>query len=146
MEWKGKSLLIIQIVDVSKNLMYDKVSAKSEFLSLINATVSHEMRNPLNSILNQNLNLKSIMQTFGESILDLEGKMKLPRTEKAALVESFVEKMKDVYKQARSCQKMQRSSSKMLNHQINCMMDYASITSGTFKHNTKQIFDVKEAL
>jgi len=49
---RGKKHRLVQIIDVSKSLLYDKVSAKSEFISLINATVSHEMMNPLNSILN----------------------------------------------------------------------------------------------
>ncbi len=30
--------------------MYGQSKAKSEFLSLINASVSHELRNPLNSV------------------------------------------------------------------------------------------------
>mmetsp|Transcript_29360 Transcript_29360/g.44309 ORF Transcript_29360/g.44309 Transcript_29360/m.44309 type:complete len:143 (-) Transcript_29360:1784-2212(-) len=48
----GVIKILLTVVDVSKNLLYDKLSAKNEFLQLINATVSHEMRNPLNSILN----------------------------------------------------------------------------------------------
>ena len=49
---QGVEKILFQVVDVSKSLLYDKASAQTEFLSLINATVSHEMRNPLNSILN----------------------------------------------------------------------------------------------
>jgi len=41
---------MIQIIDVSKEILYDKEKAHNELLNLINATVSHEMRNPLNSI------------------------------------------------------------------------------------------------
>ena len=41
---------MIQIIDVSKEILYDKEKAHTELLNLINATVSHEMRNPLNSI------------------------------------------------------------------------------------------------
>jgi len=33
--------------------MYDNSKAEGELLSLINSTISHEMRNPLNSIINQ---------------------------------------------------------------------------------------------
>lgn len=33
--------------------MYDTTKAEGELLSLINSTISHEMRNPLNSIINQ---------------------------------------------------------------------------------------------
>mmetsp|Transcript_41682 Transcript_41682/g.63696 ORF Transcript_41682/g.63696 Transcript_41682/m.63696 type:complete len:109 (-) Transcript_41682:1514-1840(-) len=52
---------LIQIIDVSKRLLYNKISAKQEFLQLINSTISHETRNPLNSIVNQVLNLENIV-------------------------------------------------------------------------------------
>jgi signal transduction histidine kinase len=41
---------MIQISDVSTNILLNKQKSQNELLSLINATVSHEMRNPLNSI------------------------------------------------------------------------------------------------
>lgn len=44
---------LLQIIDISKSVLYNKAKAKSEVMALMNATVSHEMRNPLNSILNQ---------------------------------------------------------------------------------------------
>jgi signal transduction histidine kinase len=39
--------------DISQKILYDTTKAEGEFLSLINSTISHEMRNPLNSIINQ---------------------------------------------------------------------------------------------
>jgi len=41
---------ILQIIDISDSILYDDIKAQSEFLELINACVSHELRNPLNSI------------------------------------------------------------------------------------------------
>ena len=38
--------------DVSTKIMYDTKKAEGELLTLINSTISHEMRNPLNSIIN----------------------------------------------------------------------------------------------
>jgi signal transduction histidine kinase len=38
--------------------MYEKVNAENEFLAITNATVSHELRNPLQSISSQNLKVK----------------------------------------------------------------------------------------
>ena len=40
-------------IDISQKILYDTSKAEGEFLSLINSTISHEMRNPLNSIINQ---------------------------------------------------------------------------------------------
>ena len=46
---------MIKFKDVSTNIMYKKEKSHNELLNLINATVSHEMRNPLNSINAQNI-------------------------------------------------------------------------------------------
>ena len=38
---------------MSAELLYDDIKAENEFHSLINAAVSHELRNPLNSMICQ---------------------------------------------------------------------------------------------
>jgi signal transduction histidine kinase len=38
------------MMDVTGNVLYTKEKSHNMLLSLINATVSHELRNPLNSI------------------------------------------------------------------------------------------------
>ena len=42
--------ILLQIIDVTDNVLYTKEKSQNMLLSLINATVSHELRNPLNSI------------------------------------------------------------------------------------------------
>ena len=42
--------ILIQIIDVSNKIMYNEVKAEKEFLTITNAAVSHELRNPLNSL------------------------------------------------------------------------------------------------
>ena len=61
---------MIQIIDVSKEILYDKEKAHNELLNLINATVSHEMRNPLNSIHSQNIENKALYEELEELIKD----------------------------------------------------------------------------
>lgn len=46
---------VLQIIDISSDILYDKAKGEKELQSLINATVSHEMRNPCNSIQGQNI-------------------------------------------------------------------------------------------
>ena len=46
---------MLQIIDVSHGIMYDQQKAENSFLAMINACVSHELRNPLNSIIAQNI-------------------------------------------------------------------------------------------
>ena len=55
---EGKKLAMLQIIDISANILYDKYKAMNEFQALINACVSHELRNPLNSIVAQNIEKK----------------------------------------------------------------------------------------
>ena len=41
---------IIQMIDVSQQILYEMAVGEKRLFSIINATVSHEMRNPTNSI------------------------------------------------------------------------------------------------
>jgi signal transduction histidine kinase len=41
---------VLQIIDISSEIMYDISEGEKKLMALINATVSHEMRNPVNSI------------------------------------------------------------------------------------------------
>jgi len=45
------NLQVLKIVDISNEIMYDIANGEKKLLSLINATVSHDMRNPINAIL-----------------------------------------------------------------------------------------------
>ena len=47
----GFTETILKILDISESILYDQIKAQNEFLELINACVSHELRNPLNSIM-----------------------------------------------------------------------------------------------
>lgn len=50
---KEAAMTMVCFTDVSQKILYDTSKAESEILSLINSTISHEMRNPLNSIINE---------------------------------------------------------------------------------------------
>ena len=49
----NSSKKLIQIIDMSDKMLYNEVKAEQTFLTLINATVSHELRNPLASLIGQ---------------------------------------------------------------------------------------------
>ena len=40
---------------MSSQIMYNKLKEEKRLMALINGTVSHEMRNPINSIRSQNM-------------------------------------------------------------------------------------------
>lgn len=43
-------MVMLQIINVSDSVLYDRSKAQADFLQIINSCVSHEMRTPLNSI------------------------------------------------------------------------------------------------
>ena len=62
---------MIQIIDVSQSILYNQERDHTDMLKIINATVSHELRNPLNSLIAQNIekqylyeNMKKIIETI----------------------------------------------------------------------------------
>jgi signal transduction histidine kinase len=57
---KDKERIMIQFIDISKAILYDMEKGHNAVLTMINACVSHEMRNPLNSIIAQNIEKQEI--------------------------------------------------------------------------------------
>ena len=55
---KTKEFYLFQIIDISDKILYTEVKAENFFVTLINAAVSHELRNPLNSLINQFPNMQ----------------------------------------------------------------------------------------
>lgn len=60
------------MVDETKNILYADAQGKNKFLQIINATVSHELRNPLNSIIQQNLGTHYNLKQVKEIISDIK--------------------------------------------------------------------------
>jgi signal transduction histidine kinase len=63
-------MVIFQIIDISDSILYDQSKAENEFLSLMNATVSHELRNPLNSICAENIHKENLLKELRETLND----------------------------------------------------------------------------
>ena len=47
---EGFERYTLQFIDISAKIFYDDIKAQEKFMSVITSTISHEMRNPLNSI------------------------------------------------------------------------------------------------
>ena len=67
---KGEKILI-QIIDVSDRKLYTEVNAEKTFLTLINATVSHELRNPLSSLIAQTMQMNNLFENLEELISEM---------------------------------------------------------------------------
>ena len=59
---------MFQFIDISKSILYDLEKTHNVVLEMINACVSHEMRNPLNSIIAQNIEKGSIYLEIEELV------------------------------------------------------------------------------
>ena len=56
--------IVLQMIDVSSKMLYNEVKAEQEFVTMINATISHELRNPLNSLVGQINQLQNMIKEY----------------------------------------------------------------------------------
>ena len=92
----------------------------------INATVSHEMRNPLNSILSQSMKMKEMLRLIRNLLQDNQ-RMAKEVMKKEAL--RFVSEMDESLE-------IQVSSTKMLDFCVNDMLSFGQLnTPGKFRKN-----------
>ena len=59
---------MLQLNNVSKDILYDREKSHSDLLMLINATVSHKLRNPLNSLIAQNIEKTALYKELSKEI------------------------------------------------------------------------------
>ena len=59
---------MLQFIDISSSILYEQQKDHTEFLGLVNACVSHELRNPLNSIVAQDYLKKNLYQELRKII------------------------------------------------------------------------------
>ena len=60
---------MIQFVNITNTIQCSQTSKQNELLSLINATFSHELRNPLNSICAQAISIKVLLEQMSQLIV-----------------------------------------------------------------------------
>lgn len=80
--------VMMQIVDITKTIMYEEVYAQNQFLAITNATVSHELRNPLQSITSQNLKISLCLKELIKLISNNDDK---PMREMKKPIKSLVQ-------------------------------------------------------
>ena len=90
----GQKRTMLQIIDISANILYDKVKAMNQFQALINACVSHELRNPLNSIIAQNIEKKFLFEQMKELLLRKDLSQRVLRTRLLQLNKIIMEGLK----------------------------------------------------
>jgi signal transduction histidine kinase len=66
---------MVQIIDLSQKILFDKMQAEILFHSMITAAVSHELRNPLNSMIGQVFVLNGCLKHLA-SLIKMVAKVK----------------------------------------------------------------------
>lgn len=127
--------IMLTFNDVSQKIFFDTSKAEGELLSLINSTISHEMRNPLNSIINQCKLLYSFLIQQYEVI---------GRNKQAIGAEAMVA-IDDLHNEMMSSVKVMTSSSNMLLLNVEDILGYAQLKAGKFMKNIQR-FNVKNTI
>ena len=132
----GKTTTMMQIINISANILYDQQKADNKFLQLINACISHELRNPLNSIIAQNME-KTMLYDELEKILEENGYQGCDKTTKT--------KIRNLLKRLKQGKTVQESSANLMSFLVQDFLDYAQIKAGKFRINNVK-FNIKEAI
>jgi signal transduction histidine kinase len=114
-ESNGSKKICLQIIDISVSIQLQRLYDENKTLEQVNATVSHEMRNPLNSIHSQNLNIKDLIKTLKH--LFESGNLKTFKDAKYKVL-IFVAEIEESLE-------VQLSSTKMLTFGVNDMLSLA---------------------
>jgi signal transduction histidine kinase len=100
---------------------------------LINATVSHELRNPLNSLIAQNIEKKALYREL------------MKQVEKCEMGEVTKQVMTGILNKLTKGCKVQESSANLMEFLVHDLLDFAQIRAGKFRKNIKK-FNIKEAI
>ena len=77
--------IMVQLIDISKKIFVDMLSMERQQMALMNSTVSHEMRNPLNSlqvqteIIHENIMMLVKLQVPIRKMLQFHDKLQLDK-------------------------------------------------------------------
>lgn len=111
------------------------MKAEQQFLSLINATVSHELRNPLSSLIGQITELEENLKSLQKLLISLPSE------------DENTKKLKQIYTGISKCGRKLKSAAKFIDFFVHDILDYTILMKkeSNFSKNNK-VFDIKEAV
>ena len=105
---------------MNNKVLYNEVKAEKAFLTLINAAVSHELRNPLNSLINQAVFLKSYLLAF----------QKLMATQRDENNPVF-EQIELIFRGIDVCARKMQHATKFVEFFVGDILDYSVLNEGS---------------
>ena len=105
-------------------MLLDKQKSHSKLLTIINATVSHELRNPLNAIMALNMEKDELIQSLrillNSQVLD-------PHL--------IIKRAKKIQDKLQTSQTISKSSAELIKYIVQDLLDYSQINQGKFRAN-----------
>ena len=102
---------MLQIIDISTSVSLNKKIVENKMLEVINATTSHELRNPLNSLITQNIKKAALYK---------EIKMKCENKS-----DQILDEISSIVDELQECNMIQNSSGKIMTFLIQDLLDFA---------------------
>lgn len=125
----------LQLIDISSDLFFDDIKAQEEYMNITTSSISHEMRNPLNSIISQ-------CKIQASNIRDLTKLIDKLRAKLTPNELSELETIRDNLKQSNDTQK---TSSQMLLFNVEDILGMAQIRAKKFSKVMKK-FELTKAI
>ena len=115
--------ILIQMIDISDKMLYNEAKAEKKFLTLMNATVSHELRNPLNSLVSGIETMESYFENLRQLLkyLEVNEGLEVPKQAHGRL--------KLICEGLETNSTKMTSSAKFIDYFVHDMLDYTVLTN-----------------
>ena len=134
---------IVHLIETTSEVLQEQYKAQTHLLSLINACVSHELRNPLNSIIAQIFICENLNSQMTSSLAKLEAEI-LGSKDPEKLKKELSNLKKQLTMFSKGTDILQASSDMMLSI-VQDLLDFAQIKAGKFR-KALEWFDVRQAI
>ena len=127
------------MIDISDKMLYNEAKAEKKFLTLMNATVSHELRNPLNALVSGIENMESYFDNLRQLLKYLESNDNVSTV--------IFEKLKLICEGLEINSNKMTSSAKFIDYFIHDVLDYTVLSNESAKFiKIMTKFDIREAI
>jgi signal transduction histidine kinase len=120
-------------------MLYNEVKAEQEFLTLINAAVSHELRNPLSSLIAQSERMNDLIDQFSDFFQSLKVGI--------TVTKDMVSQATTIYQGLTVCNTKITSAAKFIDYFVHDILDYTILNKDTAKFvKNMEVFSIKSAI
>jgi len=106
---------MVQLVDVSSKIKVEDLKMEKKLLTVMNATVSHEIRNPLNALIGQIAFMADLLAT----LLTILSAVRVN-----ASLSSLIKPLEDLYKSLSTQKKKMKSAANFIDFFVHDILDF----------------------